>query len=143
MRVMIIVKSDDRTEAGVQPSTELLTAMGDYNEQLVKAGVLLAGEGLAPSAQGARVVRTTEETTVTDGPFAESKELVAGFWLLQVGTWDEAVEWAKRVPADHDAPTVLEVRRVLTAEDFAETATPEILEREGRLRAETAAQHGG
>jgi hypothetical protein len=138
MRVMVIVKASKESEAGVLPSTELLTAMGKYNQELVKAGVMLAGEGLQASSKGKRVKFSGKERTVTDGPFTESKELIAGFWLWQVRSMDEAVEWLKRAPfADGEE---LEIRRVFEAEDFGENLTPEIREQEARLREKAAAR---
>ena len=137
MRFMILVKANEKTEAGVLPTTEELEAMGRYNEELVKAGVLLAGEGLHPSSRGARVRFDGKNRTVVDGPFAETKELVAGFWLIQVKSKEEAIEWVKRVPF-HDGE--IEIRQVLEIEDFGEAATPEVREHEARLREQTAAQ---
>ena len=134
MRVMVLVKADGETEAGVLPSEELLTAMGKYNEELVKAGIMLAGEGLHPSSKGARVQFSGSGTTVIDGPFAEAKELVAGFWLWQVRSMDEAVEWARRCPNPTGAQSVLEIRPVFEAEDFGPAFTLEAREREARLR---------
>jgi hypothetical protein len=136
MRVMAIVKATKDSEAGVMPSEELLTAMGKFNEELVKAGVMLAGEGLHPSSKGARVSFGDEERTVVDGPFAETKELIAGYWLLQVGSFEEAVEWIKRCPNPHNAGGEIEIRQVFEAEDFGEELTPELREQEERLRAE-------
>src|SRR6202048_2916046 len=136
MRVMVIVKADKYSEAGVLPSKELLTEMGKFNEQLVKAGVMLAGEGLQASSKGKRVKFSGQQRTVTDGPFAESKELIAGFWLWQVKSMDEAVEWLKR--AAFDGGTELEIRQVFEAADFGENLTPELREQEQRLRAESA-----
>jgi hypothetical protein len=134
MRVMVIVKADENSEAGVMPSTELLAQMGEYNEELVKAGVMLAGEGLGPSSQGKRVRFDGKKRTVIDGPFAETKELIAGFWLWQVKSMDEAVEWLKRAPFDEG--TEVEIRRVFENEDFGEEFTPELREQDDRLRAE-------
>jgi hypothetical protein len=136
---MIIVKANADSEAGVMPSTELLNEMGKFNEELVKAGVMLAGEGLHPSAKGARVRFSGKDRSVVDGPFAETKELIAGFWILDVKSKDEAIEWVKRIPNDpNDADSEVEIRQVLEIEDFGEEATPEIREREARLRAESA-----
>ena len=132
MRFMILVKADKDSEAGVLPSTELLTAMGKFNEELVKAGVMLAGEGLQASSKGARVRFAGSKRTVTDGPFAETKELVAGFWLWQVRSRDEAIEWVKRAPMPDGAE--IEVRQVFEAEDFGAEFTPELREQEQRLR---------
>ncbi|GGY79020.1 YciI family protein [Pseudoduganella plicata] len=137
MRFMIIVKASADSEAGRMPSTELLSAMGKYNEELVNAGVLLAGEGLHPSARGARVRFHGGGRTVVDGPFAGTKELIAGFWLIQVKSMDEAVEWVKRAPMpDGDE---IEIRQVFEAEDFGAELTPALREQEERLRAQTAA----
>lgn len=138
MRVMVIVKADKNSEAGVLPSTELLTAMGKFNEELVKAGIMLAGEGLQRSAKGKRVRFSGSQRTVIDGPFAETKELVAGFWLWQVSSLDEAVAWIKRAP--FDGGTEIELRPVFEAEDFGENLTPELKEQEERLRGQTASQ---
>ncbi|HEU4699283.1 MAG TPA: YciI family protein [Gemmatimonadales bacterium] len=140
MRVMVMVRADRDTEAGVMPKQELLEAMGRYNEELVKAGVMLAGEGLKPSSAGARVVFSGAQRTVVDGPFAETKELIAGFWLWQVKSLDEAVEWAKRCPNPTGAESVLEIRPVFEAEDFGDEFTPELREQEERLRAQVAAR---
>ena len=136
MRVMVIVKASKDSEAGVLPSREELAQMGEYNEELVRAGVMLAGEGLAASSQGKRVRFDGRKRTVIDGPFAETKELIAGFWLWQVKSMDEAVEWLKRAP--FDGGTEVEIRRVFENEDFGETFTPELREQEDRLRAELA-----
>lgn len=138
MRCMVIVKANRDSEAGVMPSEQLLTAMGHYNEELVKAGIMLAGEGLQPSSKGVRVKFSGRARTVTEGPFAETKELVAGFWLWQVKSMAEAVEWLKRAPFDDDAE--LEIRQVFEAEDFGAEFTPELREQEERLRAEVAAR---
>ena len=135
MRVMVIIKANEDSEAGVMPSTELLAAMGAFNEELVKAGVMLAGEGLHPSSRGKRVTFNGERRTVMDGPFAETKELVAGFWLWQVKSLDEAVEWVKRMPNPMDGESTVEIRPVFEAEDFGEELTPELREQEERLRA--------
>ena len=135
MRVMVLMKASEDSEAGVMPSTELLTEMGQYNEELVKAGVMLAGEGLHPSSKGARVRFSGRETTVIDGPFTESKELIAGFWLWQVKSMDEAIEWVKRIPNTDDGHHEVEVRRVFEADDFGEAMTPELRDQEERLRA--------
>ena len=138
MRVMVLMKASEDSEAGVMPSTELLTEMGRYNEELVKAGVMLAGEGLHPSSKGARVRFSAGERTVIDGPFTETKELIAGFWLWQVKSMDEAIEWVKRIPNPDEEEHEVEVRRVFEADDFGEAFTPELREQEERLRAETA-----
>ena len=132
MRVMVIVKANKDSEAGVLPSKELLTEMGKFNEQLTKAGVMLAGEGLQASSKGKRVKFLGKTRTVTDGPFAEAKELVAGFWLWQVRSMDEAVEWLKRAP--FDGGEEVEIRQVFEAEDFGDRLTPEIREQEQRIR---------
>jgi hypothetical protein len=136
MRVMVIVKANKDSEAGVLPSKELLNEMGKFNEQLVKAGVMLAGEGLQASSKGVRVKFSGKDRKVTDGPFTETKELIAGFWLWQVRSMEEAIEWLKRAPFDGGAE--VEIRRVFEVEDFGENATPEIREREQRLRAQAA-----
>jgi hypothetical protein len=136
MRVMVIVKASEESEQGILPSTELLEKMGKYNEELVKNGVMLAGEGLHATSKGKRVKFEGEKRAVTDGPFTESKELIAGFWLWQVRSMDEAVEWLKRAP--FDGGTEIEIRRVFEAEDFGANATPDILERDRRLRAQAA-----
>ena len=132
MRFMIMVKASRDSEAGKLPSQELLAAMGKYNEELVKAGIMLSGEGLQPSSKGARVRFSGNKRTVTDGPFAETKELVAGFWLWQVRSMEEAVEWLKRSPFDGGAE--VEIRPVFEAEDFGAELTPELREQEQRLR---------
>jgi len=132
MRVMVIVKANKDSEAGVLPNQEILTKMGAYNEQLVKAGIMLAGEGLQASSKGKRVKFSGEKRIVTDGPFTESKELIAGFWLWQVRSMEEAVEWLKRAPFDGGAE--LEIRQVFEAEDFGENFTPELRKQEERLR---------
>ena len=138
MRFMVLVKADRNSEAGVLPDEKLLTAMGKYNEELAKGGVLLAGEGLHPSSKGARVKFAGAKRTVTDGPFAETKELVAGFWLWQVKSKDEAIEWAKRCPNPSGADGEIEIRQVFEAEDFGPALTPELREAEERLRKQTA-----
>ena len=143
MRFMVIVKANADSEAGVMPSTEQLTAMGNYNEELVKAGVMLAGEGLHPSSRGARVRFDTEgRTTVVDGPFAETKELIAGFWIIQASSKEEAVEWVKRIPNVTGEESEIEVRQVFDMEDFGAELTPELREQEERLRAQTEDQRG-
>jgi hypothetical protein len=134
MRVMVVVKADKNSEAGVLPSKELLTEMGKFNEQLVKAGIMLAGEGLHASSKGKRVRFEGTKRTVIDGPFTETKELIAGFWLWQVRSMDEAVEWLKRAP--FDGGTEVEIRPVFEAEDFGAEFTPELRAQEERLRAE-------
>jgi hypothetical protein len=138
MRFMIFVKATKDSEAGVMPSEELLTAMGKYNEELVKAGVMLAGEGLHPSSKGARVKFSGDKRTVIDGPFTETKELIAGFWLIQVKSKEEAIEWVKRVPNPTGEEGEIEIRQVFEAEDFGDEFTPELREQEQRLRAEAA-----
>ncbi len=136
MRVMVIVKANKDSEAGIMPDRAILEAMGKYNEQLVKAGVMLAGEGLHPSSKGKRVRFSGNQRSVTDGPFIEAKELIAGFWLWQVKSMDEAVEWLKRAP--FDGGTEIELRQVFESADFGEEFTPELREREEKLRAEIA-----
>jgi hypothetical protein len=140
MRVMVIVKANKDTEGGVMPSEQLLTEMGNYNEQLVKAGIMLAGEGLHPSSKGARVKFSGSERTVIDGPFAETKELIAGYWLWQVKSLQEAIEWAKRCPNPTGEESVLEIRPIFEAEDFGEELTPELRAQEDRLRAQVEQQ---
>ena len=140
MKVLVIVKASQASEAGEMPSTELLTAMGKYNEELVKAGILLAAEGLHPSAKGARVHFSGKDRTVIDGPFTETKELIAGFWLWEVGSLQEAIDWVKRCPNPHEEDSVIEIRPVFAAEDFGEALTPELRAREERLRAEGGGQ---
>ncbi len=140
MRFMAIVKANKDSEAGVMPSEQLLTEMGKFNEELVKAGVMLAGEGLHPSSKGARVRFSGSKRTVIDGPFPETKELVAGFWLLQVKSKEEAIEWIKRCPNPMEGASEIELRQVFEAEDFGAEFTPELREQEQRLRAQTAAQ---
>jgi hypothetical protein len=137
MRFMVMIKSDERTEDGVMPTEEDLNAMGRYNEELVKAGVLLAGEGLHPSSKGARVKFTDGKPTVIDGPFAEAKELIAGFWLIDVKSKEEAVEWMKRIPCTDGAEVNVEIRQVFEADDFGEAYTPEQRERDEQLRLAT------
>ena len=133
MRFMVIVKADRNSEA-VMPSTELLTAMGKFNEEMVKAGVMLAGEGLHPSAKGARIKYSGKDRTVTKGPFSGTGDLVSGFWLIQVKSRDEAIEWMKRAP--FDGGSEIEIRQVFDAEDFGEALTPELRDQEQRLRAQ-------
>lgn len=140
MRVMVMVKATEDSEAGVMPSEELLTAMGNYNEELVKAGVMLAGDGLKPSSQGARVRFSGDKRAVIDGPFSETKELVAGFWLWQVKSFDEAVEWVKRCPNPMPADSEIEIRPIYELEDFGEEFTPEARAQEERLREQIAAR---
>jgi len=136
MRVMVIVKADKNSEAGILPNKQLFENMGKYNEDLVKAGVMLAAEGLQASSNGKRVKFSGEKRTIIDGPFAEAKELIAGFWLWQVRSMDEAVEWLKRAP--FDGGTEVEIRRVFEAEDFGENLTPELREQDARLRQQTS-----
>ena len=136
MRFMIIVKATRDSEAGVMPSEQLLTEMGKFNEELVKAGVMLAGEGLQPSSKGARVKFSGSTRTVTDGPFAETKELIAGFWLWQVKSKEEAIEWVKRCPNPMKGESEIEIRQLFEAEDFGAEFTPELREQEERLRAQ-------
>jgi hypothetical protein len=133
MRFMVLVKATEDSEAGALPDEKILTEMGKYNEELVKAGVMLAGEGLHPSSKGARVRFSGEKRTVVDGPFTETKELIAGFWLWQVDSWEKAIEWLEQAPFEDGE---LEIRQVFEAEDFAEEFTPELREQEERLRDE-------
>ena len=138
MRFMIIIKADKNTEAGALPDEKLLTEMGKFNEELVKAGVMLAGEGLHPSSKGARVRFSGDKRTVVDGPFAETKELIAGYWLWQVKSKEEAIEWVKRCPNPTGAESEIEIRQVFEAEDFGAEFTPELRAQEERLRAQIA-----
>jgi hypothetical protein len=141
MRFMVLVKADKNSEAGVLPDEKLLTEMGKYNEELAKAGVLLAGEGLQPSSKGARVRFSGKTRTVIDGPFAETKELIAGFWMFQVKSKEEAIEWVKRCPNPFPgAESEIEIRQVFEAEDFGAELTPELREQEERLRAQVSAK---
>jgi hypothetical protein len=141
MRFMLIVRADKNSEAGVMPSEQLLTEMGKYNEELIKAGVLLAGEGLHPSSKGARVRFSGSKRTVIDGPFSETKELIAGFWLIQVKSKEEAIEWVKRAPNPMPGTeSEIEIRQVFEAEDFGDAYTPELREQDERLRAHAAKQ---
>jgi hypothetical protein len=133
---MVLVKADKDSEAGVLPDEKLLTEMGRFNEELVKAGVMLAGEGLHPSSKGARVKFSGDKRTVIDGPFAESKELIAGFWLWEVNSLEEAIEWVKRCPNPTGVESEIEIRQVFEAEDFGAEFTPELREQEERLRAQ-------
>jgi hypothetical protein len=135
MRFMVIVKATKESEAGQMPSTELLAAMGKYNEELVKAGIMLAGDGLHPSSKGVRVHFDGAKRSVIDGPFAETKELIAGFWIWQVRSLDEAIEWVKRCPNPMDGPSDIEIRQIFEAEDFGEEFTPELREQEERIQA--------
>jgi len=143
MRVMVLIKADKTTEAGVLPGEKLLTEMGKYNEELAKAGVLLTGEGLQPSSKGARVRFSGAKRTVIDGPFTEAKELIAGFWLWQVRSMEEAIEWVKRCPIPAQGEAEIEIRRVFETEDFGAELTPELREREERLRAQGVKRDGG
>ncbi|WP_316149980.1 YciI family protein [Cupriavidus sp. BIC8F] len=136
MRVMVMVKATSESESGKMPSTELLAAMGKFNEELVKAGVMLAGEGLHPSSRGKRVRFSGDQRTVTDGPFPQTNELVAGFWLWQVESMDEAVEWVRRCPNPMESESEIEIRPLFEVEDFGAELTPELREQEERLRAE-------
>jgi len=135
---MLLLKANEESEAGVLPSQELLTEMGKFNEELVNAGVLLAGEGLQASSKGARVKFSGRERTVIDGPFTEAKELIAGYWLIQVKSLDEAIEWVKRCPNPHEGEAEIEIRQVFEAEDFGDEFTPELRDQEERLRARAA-----
>jgi hypothetical protein len=137
MRFMVLVKADKDSEAGIMPSEELFTAMGNYNEELVKAGVMLAGEGLHPSSKGARVKFTGKHSTVIDGPFAETKELIAGFWIWKCDSLQDAINWLKKSPFQD---TEVEIRQIFEMEDFGEAMTPEQREQEKRLQAQLAAQ---
>lgn len=139
MRFMILVKATAETEAGVLPSHELLEAMGKFNDEMIKAGVMLAGDGLHPSSRGARVRFDGSRRQVIDGPFAETKELLAGFWLIQVRSLDEAIEWVKRAPMD--GGTELEIRQIFEMEDFAEVLTDDLRKQEERQRAELTSRH--
>ena len=143
MRFMVMVKASKDSEAGVLPSEQILSEMGKYNEELVKAGVMLAGEGLQPSSKGARVKFSGEKRTVIDGPFAETKELIAGFWVWQVNSLEEAIEWVKRCPNPMGVESEIEIRQVFEADDFGAEYTPELRERDERLRAEIATKGEG
>jgi hypothetical protein len=136
MRFMVMVKATQDSEQGVMPSEELLAAMGRFNEELAQAGVMLAGEGLQPSSKGARVRFDGASRSVVDGPFAETKELVAGFWIWQCKSLDEAIEWVKRCPNPMPGPSEIEIRQIFEAEDFGEELTPELREQEERIRAQ-------
>lgn len=140
MRVMVLIKANQETEAGVLPSEELLREMGNFNEELVKAGIMQAGEGLHPSSKGVRVKFSGRDRSVIDGPFAETKELLAGFWIWKVKSMDEAIEWVKRCPNPTGEEAVVEIRPVFEAEDFGDEFTPEMREQEERLRAQIAKQ---
>jgi len=143
MRVMVLVKASKESEAGVMPSQEMLTEMGKYNEELVKAGIMLGGEGLHPSSKAARIRFSGKKRTVIDGPFTETKELVAGYWVWQVRSMDEAIEWAKRCPNPTGEESELEIRPVFEAADFGAEFTPELREQEERLRAQIQANEKG
>ena len=140
MRVMVMVKATPESEAGELPGTELLEAMGKYNEELAKAGIMLTGEGLRPSSQGARVRFKGSDRAVVDGPFAETKELIAGFWLWDVRSMDEAIEWVKRCPNPMEGESEIEIRQVSEADDFGENFTPELRDAEERLRQQVEAR---
>ncbi|WP_339482121.1 MULTISPECIES: YciI family protein [unclassified Pseudomonas] len=140
MRFMVIVKASPESEAGEMPSTQLLAAMGAYNEELVKAGVMLAGEGLHPSAEGVRVQFSGKDRTVIDGPFAETKELIAGFWIFKVQSLQEAIDWVKRCPNPMVSDSEIEIRQIFELEAFGESFTPELREQEERLRAQMSGQ---
>jgi len=144
MRFMVLVKATKDSEAGTMPQEQMqqmLTEMGRYNEELIKAGVLLAGEGLHPSSKGARIQFSGSKRTVVDGPFAETKELVAGYWIFQVKSKEECIEWVKRCPNPMPGDSEIEIRQVMELEDFGDAATPEIREHEARLREQAAGQH--
>jgi hypothetical protein len=140
MRFMILIKATKDSEAGVMPSQQLLTEMGRFNEELAKAGIMLAGDGLQPSSKGARVRFSGDKRTVIDGPFAETKELLAGFWIWQVNSKEEAIAWVKRCPNPHNEETEVEIRQLFETEDFGAELTPELRAQEERLRAELAAK---
>ena len=142
MRVMVIIKANEDSEAGVMPSEQLLTEMGAFNEELVKAGVMLDGDGLKPSSAGARVRFSGSQRTVIDGPFVETKELIAGYWIWKVESLDEAIEWVKRCPNPMGGESEIEIRPIFEAEDFGEEFTPELREQEERLRAQLSARQG-
>jgi hypothetical protein len=142
MRVMVIIKANEDSEAGVMPSEQLLTEMGAFNEELVKAGVMLDGDGLKPSSAGARVRFSGSQRTVIDGPFVETKELIAGYWIWQVESLDEAIEWVKRCPNPMGGESEIEIRPIVEADDFGEAFTPELREQEERLRAQLSARQG-
>ena len=140
MKVMVMVKASRSSEAGEMPGEELLTAMGNFNEELVKAGIMLAGEGLKPSSEGKRVLFSGQDRSVTDGPFAETKELVAGFWMWKVNSMEEAVDWVKKCPNPMIEDSEIEIRPVFEMEDFGDALTPELQEQENRLRAQSQQQ---
>ena len=141
MRFMVIVKATPESEAGKMPSEKLLTEMGKFNEELVKAGVMLAGEGLHPSSKGVRIQFSGDKRTVVNGPFPQTRELIAGFWLIEVKSREEAIEWIKRCPNPMEGESEIEIRQVFEAEDFGAEFTPELREQEDRLRSQIAAQH--
>ena len=140
MRVIVMIKANEKTEAGVMPSQQLLVEMGRFNEELVKAGVMQAGEGLQPSSKGVRVRFSGKDRKVIDGPFAETKELVAGFWIWKCASLQEAIDWVKRCPNPMEGESEIEIRQIFEAEDFGEALTPELREQEDRLRAKMAEQ---
>ncbi len=140
MKFMIIVKASKASEAGIMPSAELLTAMGNFNEELVKAGVMLDGDGLQPTSKAARVRFSGKDRTVIDGPFIETKELIAGYWIWQLNSMDEAIAWVKRCPNPHNEDCEIEIRPFFEAADFGDAFTPELQQQEDRLRAQTAAK---
>ena len=140
MRFMVLVKATKDSEAGIMPNEQLLTAMGNFNDELIKAGVMVAGDGLHPSSKGARVEFSGEKRTVIDGPFTEAKELIAGYWIWQVGSKEEAIEWVKRCPNPMYGESEIEIRQVFEAEDFGAEFTPELREQEERIRAQVASK---
>ena len=142
MRVMAIVKATKESEAGEMPKPELVDAMMKFNEEMIKAGVMLAGEGLHPSSKGARIRFSGAKRTVIDGPFAETKELIAGYWILQASSKDEVLEWVKKIPAGTGQPSEVEVRQVYDVEDFGDAFTPELAEQDARIREQAESQHG-
>ena len=142
MRFMVIVKATPSSEAGVMPDEAMLTAMGNYNEELAKAGVILAGEGLHPTSKGARVRFSGKKRTVIDGPFTETKELIAGFWIWQLNSLQEAIDWLKRCPNPHPGESEVEIRQIFEAEDFGAEFTPELRAQEDRILAQSAARRG-
>lgn len=141
MKVMVIVKASKSSEAGEMPSEQLLREMGNYNEELVRAGIMLAGDGLHPSSKGVRIRFSGKDRTVINGPFAETKELIAGYWIWQVKSMQEAIDWLKRCPNPHNDESEVEIRQIFEADDFGEAFTPELREQEERLRAEVAKRH--
>lgn len=138
MKFMVLLKATESTEAGKLPTTELLEAMGKFNEEMVDAGVLVAADGIHPSSRGARVKLLAGNTTITDGPFTETKELISGYWILDVESKEAAIDWARRMPADHEHEINLEIRKIFEASDFGDAFTPELQEAEERLRARAA-----